>query len=211
MSNLMRMAEESERRGWWVEFSDTIPNWFASYVDLESDAEEIWIYTAELVDGLLQTPDYSEAVVRATHPDITETQLRRSVELRQARHAQLDRENPASLHVLLNEAVIRRPVGGEHVMRQQLRHLVTMAERPNITIQVLPFSAGPHPGMKSPFTLLRFPDGYADMDCVYLENENSEVWQDRPEDIARYTEVFDHLRRLALSPEETVALVDMLP
>jgi hypothetical protein len=75
---------------------------------------------------------------------------------------------------------------------------------------VLPFAVGGHPGMKAPFTLLRFPEGYADMDCVYLENENGEIWQDRPEDIARYTEVFNHLRRLALSPEETVALVDML-
>lgn len=210
MDTLIRLAEESDDVGWWIAFSDTIPDWFATYVDLESDADQIWTYTSELIDGLLQTPEYAEAVARAAFPNITDEELRRSVELRTARQAQLDRDNPAELHVVLSEAVLKWPVGGEDTMHNQLRHLAEMARRPKIHIQVLPFSVGAHPGMKCPFTLLRFPEGFDDMDCVYLENENGELWQERPSDIARYTEVFNRLRSIALSPEATVSLVDSL-
>src|SRR5207248_8750009 len=134
----------------------------------------------------------------------------RLVELRQARQSQLDRSDAALLYVVMNEAVIRRQVGGSDVMRDQIRHLADMAERPNITIQVLPFQAGAHPGMRCPFTMLRFPAGYDDMDAVYLENENGELWQERPADIARYTKVFTQVRKLALSPHETNQLLGSL-
>lgn len=210
MDTLIRLAEESDDVGWWAAFSDTIPDWFATYVDLESDADQIWKYTSELVDGLLQTPEYAEAVTRAAYPNLTDDEVRRSVELRLARQARLGRENPAELHVVTSEAALRWAVGGEDVMRGQLRHLAAVARRPNIHIQVLPFSVGAHPGMKSPFVLLRFPEGFDDMDCVYLENENGELWQERPGDIARYTDVFNRLRSMALSPEETITFVDRL-
>ncbi|MPZ84043.1 MAG: helix-turn-helix domain-containing protein [Actinophytocola sp.] len=210
MDTLIRLAEESDDVGWWIAFSDTIPDWFATYVDLESDADQIWTYTSELIDGLLQTPEYAEAVARAAYPNITDDELRRSVELRTARQSQLDRENPAELHIVMSEAVIRWPVGGPETMRSQLLHVATMARRPKINIQVLPFSVGAHPGMKCPFTLLRFPEGFDDMDCVYLENENGELWQERPGDITRYTEVFHRLRSLALSREDTITLLDSL-
>jgi hypothetical protein len=210
MDTLIRLAEESDDVGWWMAFSDTIPDWFATYVDLESDADQIWIYTSELIDGLLQTPEYTEAVTRAAYPDITDEELRRSVELRTARQTQLDGENPAELHVVMSEAVLRWAVGGEHTMTNQLRHLVAMARRPNIHLQVLPFAVGAHPGMKCPFTLLQFPEGFDDMDCVYLENENGELWQERPGDIARYTDVFNQLRSMALSPKETITFLDSL-
>ncbi len=210
MDTLIRLAEESDDVGWWAAFSDTIPDWFATYVDLESDADQIWKYTSELVDGLLQTPEYAEAVTRAAYPNLTDDEVRRSVELRLARQTRLGRENPADLHVVTSEAALRWAVGGENVMRGQLRHLAAIGRRPNIRIQVLPFSVGAHPGMKSPFVLLRFPEGFDDMDCVYLENENGELWQERPGDIARYTEVFNRLRSMALSPEETITFVDSL-
>lgn len=210
MDTLIRLAEESDDVGWWMAFSDTIPDWFATYVDLESDADQIWKYTSELVDGLLQTPEYAEAVARAAFPNITDDELRRSVELRTTRQTLLDGENPAELHVVTSEAALRWEVGGEETMRNQLHHLVTMARRPNVHFQVLPFSVGAHPGMKCPFVLLRFPEGFDDMDCVYLENENGELWQERPGDIARYSDVFDRLRATALSPEETISFIDSL-
>jgi transcriptional regulator with XRE-family HTH domain len=209
MDNLIRLAEESDDRGWWTAFSDTMPDWFETYVSLEGDAEEIWIYSAELFDGQTQTPATAEALARTSYPDITESQLKRSVELRKARQAHLEQKQP-TLRIVLNEAVIRRPIGGTEVMREQLRHLLSLMERPNITIQVLPFAAGAHAGMKSSFTLLRFPEGFNDMDCVYLENENGAVWQERPADIARYSDVFTRLRDAAVSPEETRALLDSL-
>lgn len=210
MDTLIRLAEESDDAGWWMAFSDTIPDWFATYVDLESDADQIWKYTSELVDGLLQTPEYAEAVTRAAYPKLTDDEVRRSVELRLARQARLSREKPAELHVVSSEAALRWAVGGGDVMRGQVRHLAAIARQPNIHIQVLPFSVGAHPGMKSPFVLLRFPEGFDDMDCVYLENENGELWQERPGDIARYTDVFNRVRSMALSPEKTITFLDSL-
>lgn len=210
MDTLIRLAEESDDVGWWMAFSDTIPDWFATYVDLESDADQIRTYTSELVDGLLQTPEYAEAVARAGYLDISDEELLRSVELRTARQALLDRENPTELHVVMSEAVLKWSVGGEDTMRNQFRHLAAMARRPNIHVQLLPFSVGAHPGMKCPFTLLRFPEGFDDMDCVYLENANGELWQERPGDIARYTEVFNRLRGMALSRKDSIRLLDSL-
>lgn len=209
MDNLIRLAEESDDRGWWTAFSDTMPDWFETYVSIEGDAEEIWVYSAELFDGQTQTPATAEALARTTYPGITEPQLRRSVELCRARQAHLEQKQP-TLRIVLNEAVIRRPVGTADLMCEQLQHLLALMERPNITIQVLPFSTGLHPGMKSSFTLLRFPEGFDDMDCVYLENENGAVWQERPGDIARYSEIFTRLRDAALSPADTRALLDSL-
>jgi transcriptional regulator with XRE-family HTH domain len=209
MDTLVRLAEESDDRGWWTAFSDTMPNWFETYVAIEGDADEIWVYSGELFDGQTQTPEVAKVLARTSYPDITDAELQRSVELRQARQAHLEQKQP-TLSIVLNEAVIRRTIGSPETMADQLRHLLVLARRPNITIQVLPFSAGAHPGMKSSFTLLRFPEGFDDMDCVYLENENGAVWQERPSDIARYTAVFTRLRAAALSPEDTKALVDSL-
>lgn len=210
MDMLIRLAEESDDRGWWAAYSDTIPDWFATYVDLECDAEEIWTYTSELVHGLLQTPEYAEAVARAGYPDIDDAQLRRSVELRTARQAQLDRSEPAKMRAVFSEAVIRRTVGGAEAMREQIRRLIDLSERPNITLQVVPFSSGAHAAMKGSFTMLRFPEGFADMDCVYLENETGEVWQERLGDIARYRDVFAMIKDQALSSGETRSLLDSL-
>jgi transcriptional regulator with XRE-family HTH domain len=203
LDTLMRIADESETVGWWLAYSDSVPDWFRDYVELESDAEEIRTYSAELVDGLLQTPAYAEAIVRASEPDLSAAQLARAVQLREARQAQLERESPARLRVVLNEAVIRRPVGGRDVMREQLQHLIEMSRRPNIDVRVLPFSGGAHRGMKGSFTLLGFPGDFADMDCVYLESETGALWQERPGDIDRYTAIFGSLTGLALSPKKT--------
>ncbi|TDP97628.1 helix-turn-helix domain-containing protein [Labedaea rhizosphaerae] len=214
MDTLIRLAEESDDRGWWVAYSDTVPDWFATYVDLESDATVINAYSAELVDGLLQIPEYAEAVMRAGVSPVNDESLRRAVELRRARQAILDRAKPPQLNLVLNEAAVIRPTGGRAVQARQLEHLVLMAQRPNIRLQILPFAVGEHPGMKGPFTLLRFPDDYrmstASMDCVYLENANGEMWQERLSDIERYVTTFDRLQALSLSPENTVEAISKL-
>jgi transcriptional regulator with XRE-family HTH domain len=207
---LLLAADDENYEDWLVEFRGDMPDWFELYPALEQDADQIWTYSSELVDGLLQTPAYAEAVARAAFPDITDDQLRRSVELRVARQALHDREDPAQLHVILNEAAVRRPAGGETTMGEQLRHLVELAKQQHITIQVLPFGVGAHPGMKTGFYLLRFPEGFDDMDCVYLENENGGVWQEPTEHVARYSDVFTRLSAMALSPDETNALLTSL-
>jgi transcriptional regulator with XRE-family HTH domain len=186
------------------------PSWFVPYAELEADAVQIWTYTSEAVDGLLQTHAYAEAVARIAFPAISDDELQRIIELRQARQEHLDRVNPPRLHVVMNEAVIRRSAGDESVARDQLRHLADSAAKPNITLQVLPFEAGLHPGMKSPFTLLRFSDAFADMDCVYLENENGGVWQEQPQEVSRYIDLFARLAKQALSPEDTAAMLATL-
>lgn len=203
-------ADDQNHDDWLVEFRGTMPEWFELFPALEQDADQIWTYFAELVDGLLQTPAYAEAVIRAGLPNLSKEELRRSVELRMARQALLDRADSPRLHVILSEAVVRRPVGGQGVMRDQIRHLAELAKRPSITLQVLPFAAGAHAGMKNDYVLLRFPEGFDDMDCVYLENENGGVWQERPDHVARYAEVFAEQQSVALSPKNTIALLTSL-
>jgi transcriptional regulator with XRE-family HTH domain len=207
---LVLAANDENKEDWLVEFREDMPDWFELFPALEQEADQIWTYFSELVDGLLQTPDYAEAVARAGILDITEEQLRRGIELRTARQDLLDQEDPPELHVILNEAVIMRQVGGKATMRDQIQHLIIMAKRPNITIQIMPFSVGAHPGMKTGYVLLRFPEGYNDVDCVYLENSNGGVWQERPDHVVRYTEIFTRQRSLALSPKNSLALLTSL-
>jgi transcriptional regulator with XRE-family HTH domain len=210
IDSLVLIAADNETDDWLLEFREDIPEWFGTYADLEPETEEIWTYSAELVHGLVQTPAYAETMALTIFPELSTGQLHRIVQVRRARQAMLDREDPPHLRLVLNEAVIHRVVGGEQVMNEQIKHLAAMARRPNITVQVLPFAAGAHPGMKGPFTMLRFPEGFDDMDCVYLENENGSVWHEKPHEIGRYTDVFGRLSKMALSPEDTVGLLDSL-
>lgn len=202
---LLLAANDYSYDDWLVDFSEDIPDWFALYPELEQDADQIRNYEPELVKGLLQTPDYAEAIIRTDIRNISEEELQRLVELRETRQQVLDRTNPPELHIILNEAVVRRQVGGAAVMAAQIRYLVELSARDHVTIQVLLFDAGAHPGMKTGFTLLRFPEGFDDMDCVYLENNNGSVWQEVHDHVAEYSATFDRQRALALSPADSRA------
>lgn len=210
IDQLVLIAADDECDDWMVEFRDDIPEWFGTYVDLEPEAEEIWTYASEIVDGLVQTPDYAEEIVLTYFPELSTHQLRRIVQVRRARQSILDRENPPHLRLVINEGVLRRRVGDRQVMAKQLQHLRELAIRPNISLRVLPFEAGAHPGMRGAFTMLRFPEGFDDMDCVYLENENGSVWHERSHEIGRYAEVFDRVVKIALSEADTLARLDSL-
>lgn len=203
-------ANDKTYDDWLVEFREDMPDWFALYPALEEDAVQIWTYSSELVEGLFQTAAYAAAIVRASLPEITGEELERSIELRSRRQKLLDGDNPPKLRLVLNEAVIRRQIGGETVMAEQIKHLIDLSEKEQITLQVLPFSAGAHPAMKTGFTLLRFPEGFDDMDCAYLENENGGVWQEVLDHVARYSEVFERISSMALTPKETTALLASL-
>jgi transcriptional regulator with XRE-family HTH domain len=207
---LLLAANDDSHDDWLVEFSEDMPDWFALYPELEQDANQIWNYSPELVHGLAQTPDYAATIIQAGFPEISPQELDRSLLLRTTRQSLLERADAPELHLVLNEAVVRRQVGGETVMAEQIRHLAVLARRDHVTIQVLPFSAGAHPGMKTGFTLLRFPEGFDDMDCAYLENENGGVWQEVLDHVGRYAEVFERIRSMALSPQETSELLASL-
>lgn len=187
---LLTLTREANQRGWWVTFGDTVPDWFKTYVGLEGDAAELWTWQASFVPGLFQTRRYIKAVRLAHTPNTTETDLERSVALREARQRRLTGDNPLHVHAIIDEGVLRRLVGGVDVMREQLEHLWTMAQLDHVTIQVLPFSVGAHLATSS-FSLLRFPD--ESMSTAYVEFDRGAVYPERPTDVDYYTELFRRL------------------
>lgn len=209
VDTLLRLVREANERGWWVAYSDTVPDWFKDYVGLESDASEIWSYNAELVHGLLQTKDYMRAVCLAWRPDSTPEELEKIIRFRLARQERLSHNHPPKLRFVMSEAAARIVVGGPEVMREQLRHLVDESRRPNISLRIVPFTAGAHAAMISPFMMLRF-DETLEMDAVYLENELGAIYLERPGDLQHYTQVFEQVSSKALSEDETRELLATL-
>jgi transcriptional regulator with XRE-family HTH domain len=203
---LLALARESRKRGWWHVYNDVLPVWFEIYIGLEGDASSISVYEAQLVHGLLQTADYARAVIRAEDPATIESDVERMVALRLDRQGRLSSPDPARLWVILDESVLRRPVGGADVMRAQLAHIVKTAELPNVTVQVVPFAAGAHAGLGSTFSVLGFPDA-GDPDVVYLEEATSSLYLERPADIRHYRQKLDNLMAAALRPDQSIEMI----
>jgi len=200
---LFELARQAKQRGWWQAYADVMPSEYANLIGLEAEAAEIRTYQPELIHGLLQTADYARAVIRAGRPGDTAEQVDRRVELRMTRQQILDREDPPRLRVIVNEAAVRRVVGGPDVMRAQLTALTAERDRSNVTVQVLPFTAGEHPAMASgPFVLLGFPQA-ADPGVVNAENLTGSLLLDAPEDFRQYARTFDFLQAAALGPRES--------
>lgn len=203
---LLRLAKESNERGWWTAYRDTVPDWFRQYVGLESDALDIWNYETEYVPGLLQTPDYVRALMRANRPDMSKDDVERQVELRRERQERIGGGQPPKLHFYLSETVIRRLVGDTHVMGQQLQHLIDSSKLAYVDLRVVPFSAGLHPGMTGAFVMMQFP-GDSGPAFVYLEHERGAIYQEDPGDIDRYTMIVAELEKLSLSPEDSYEML----
>lgn len=200
---LVQLARQARRRPWWeVEFHD-LPLAYASY---ETAARTIRTYQVQLVPGLLQTEDYARAVLRALRPGLEPPDVEGRIEVRIRQQAILTRPEPPGVHAVLDEAVLRRPVGSAAVMRQQLERLLTWIEHPNVTVQILPFTAGEHAGMDGAFVLFGF-GGPPEMDVVYLENTTNDFLLEEGDAVARYRVLFGHLREQALDPEESRALI----
>jgi transcriptional regulator with XRE-family HTH domain len=205
LDQMLKLATEAaDDRGWQTAYAGVVPEWFERFVGEESDATEICIYEAELVPSLLQTDDYCRAVRTAVTPDISADDLDRYVAFRSDRQKRLANKK---LHVVLNQAVLLRQVGSREIMRAQLEHLVAMADRPNITLQVLPFSAGAHPAMAGSFTMLHFPASTG-VATVFVEVDSCGMYRDRPSDFDRYTWIFSQLKTGAdayISPDRSMA------
>jgi transcriptional regulator with XRE-family HTH domain len=206
---ILRLAREANQRGWWTSsaYGDTLPKWFRDYVGLEDDAEEIWAYDPELIHGLLQTPNYVRAVVAAAQPGCSPADLERFVDLRQARQDKVYGDQPTQLNVVLGEGALRRVVGSRDIMAEQLDALLQLSKLDHISLRVLPFDAGAHPAMVSPFILLRFDTEPDLMDVVYLEHDTGALYLERPADIDRYSWIFSELTKLALDVEASTHLV----
>jgi transcriptional regulator with XRE-family HTH domain len=203
---LQLAAEAAEDRGRKFEYADAVPKWFERYVSEEADATEIWIYAAGTVPSLLQTEDYCLTVHAATHP---RGDHRQYAALTAARGQRLDAKRPPTLHAILDEAVLRRQVGGPDVMAAQLGHLLDLAHRPHVTLQVLPFAGGAHPALSGGFTVLHFPPSTG-VATVYAEIDSLGIYRDRPADIDRHTWIFTGLRTAALAADTSrAALADL--
>jgi hypothetical protein len=206
VEELLAMAREANAPGWWQRYTDVLPQWFRAYVDLESAAALIRTYEGQLVPGLLQTDDYMRAVIHGAHLDESVEEVGRRVRLRMARQTLLTREHAPRLWAVVDEAALRRPVGGREVMRGQVERLIEAAKLPNVTLQVLGFDSGAHPGMVGSFSVLRFPDQELP-DVVYLEHLTSASYLSKPEEVDRYLHVMESICVRAAPPERTVELL----
>ncbi|WP_089001107.1 helix-turn-helix domain-containing protein [Micromonospora echinofusca] len=197
---LIEIARGAQQRGWWQSYSDVLPEWFEFYVGLEAEAATLRTYEVEAVPGLLQTEAYAREVFRRT---AGEDGIERKVAARLHRQNVLHGDDPVELSVVLNEAVLCRPVGGATVMSDQMAHLAKVAQLPNVTLQVLPFSAGGHPAMNAPYVVLTFADT-ADAAVVYLENLTMGLALEEAVQVRGYSLVHEELCRLALGPEASL-------
>jgi transcriptional regulator with XRE-family HTH domain len=210
---LMGLAKETKSRGWWHAYGDVIPENFDLYLGLEEAASGLSWYEAELVPGLLQTEDYARAVISADKPDVPGDEISRRVQLRIERQALIRRPSaPLELRVVLNESMMRRPVGGREVMATQLDALAEAASLPTVRMRVVPFSAGLHHGiMTGPFEILRFPvngDGQdSEPPTVYVDGFTGDLYLDKPAEVVQYTSAFEAIWDAALDETTSATLI----
>jgi transcriptional regulator with XRE-family HTH domain len=206
VASLITLAREANQPGWWQHYGDVLASWFRAYVDLESAATLIRAYEGQLVPGLLQTEDYVRSVIRGAMED-TREEIEHRVALRMARQTLLERPDAPRLWVVLDEAALRRPVGGPKVMRAQLERLIKATEMPNVTLQVIRMRDGAHPAMVGSFSILRFAD--ADLpDVVYVEHLTNALYLDRREDVEQYLHVMEAVSVRGQPPSRTAEILD---
>jgi transcriptional regulator with XRE-family HTH domain len=203
---MLSLADRANEPGWWHSYSDILPNWFEVYIGLEEAASRIRAYEVQFVPGLLQTEDYARAVTLLGHPTAAGHEVERRVGLRMRRQSLLTSDEPPHLWAVVDEAVLRRPLGGVQVMRRQLRHLQELTELPNVTLQMVPFKLGGHAAAGGPFSILRFAEGDLP-DVVYLEQLTSALYLDKRDEVDHYHMVME---RLCIDAEPASQIRDTL-
>lgn len=206
IDDLVSIAREAREKGWWQPYSDVLTS---AYVGLEAAADRICAYEAQVVPGLLQTEGYARAMIEAARPGISDGEVDRRVRVRTGRQSLLMQSEPIDFLVVLDEAVLRRPVGGPEVMRSQFDHLVSMARRPNVTLQVLPFHAGAHAGMDGTFAMLLY-EGSVSQNVVFAANATGGSILEKDDELQRYAFIFDQLRSCSLHPTDSIAMIASL-
>lgn len=206
---VLDLARQANTPGWWHGFGDVLPAWFETYIGLEQAAGVVRSYEVQFIPGLLQTPEYARAVVRLGHGGAASEEVDRRVELRMRRQEVLDRADAPTLWVVIDEAALRRPIGGNEILRAQIDQLVEACERPNVQIQLLPYTAGGHAAAGGPFSILRFEQPELP-DIVYLEQLTSALYLDKRADVDQYMQVMDRLSIQAQRPEHTPQLLRAL-
>lgn len=195
----LQAARDARKKGWWENYGDTLPTWFSLYVGLEQGTSELYFWNPLLFHGLLQTRDYMTAVLHGGSPELPDADVERIVEARLTRQGVLDVEDPPRLWMVVSEAALRSVIGSPEIMRAQLDHVLAMAKRPRITVQVLPFESGAHPGLRGPVTIMGFPtEGHAAV--VYLEYRTGAHYLEDTAQVKEHQISFEHLSGQALSP-----------
>ncbi|MGW7613778.1 helix-turn-helix domain-containing protein [Streptomyces sp. NPDC054766] len=209
VDDFLALAREANQPGWWYKYRDVLPEWFSAYVSLESEASVIRLYEPHYVPGLLQTHDYATALMRVGFPNEPEADIARRVALRMKRQDLLAKSEAPAVWAILDETVLRRPVGGPEVMRAQFDRLTEVLDMPKVRIQIMPFGAGAHPGAFGPFHHFRF--GFSELpDIVYTESLVGAVYVDRPDDVVSYLEVLDRMSVQAEPVARTRAILGEL-
>nr|WP_202539550.1 helix-turn-helix transcriptional regulator [Streptomyces sp. SID8379] len=200
VDSLMQMAKDSRQQGWWHSFGD-IP--YSVYIGLETDAASLRVYDPQVVPGLLQTRGYAEALINGALPETTQSDIDKRVQVRMRRQERIQAaDQPLRLWTVLDEAALKRTVGGKNVMREQLEHLVEQSQLPHVTVQVIPFEMGAHPGLNGQYAILEFPDA-ADSSVVYIEGVTSDLYLEKANDVQKYSVMYEHLRAQALNVEQS--------
>jgi transcriptional regulator with XRE-family HTH domain len=208
-AELVGWLRDARERGWLHAYQSELPEQYMNFIGFEGEARSSWNYESLFVPGLLQTEDYARAVITGVLPFASRDEVERRVEVRMERQEVLRNENPLELWGIVDEAALRRQVGGRAVMRAQLRYLLEASELPNITFQVIPFDVGAHAGMPGSFVFLQFADA-AIPDVVYVDSMAGELFLEEESDIRRYRLVFEHLRAVAASPDVSRSLLASL-
>ncbi|MFE6101799.1 helix-turn-helix domain-containing protein [Streptomyces laurentii] len=206
LTALARKANRRRREGWWNKYGSVLADTYRDYIALEAMAGSIRTFQAQLIPGLLQTPDYIRAVTVASQQWQTADEIERFVQVRLARQERLTGDSPLNLWAVISEGVLLQEVGGGQAMREQLEHLVNVSELPNVTVQVLPFSRGAHASMFGPYVVLGFREEGA-LDVVLADNPTGSIWLEREAEVSRYQDLFDAARTSALSPVESRAVI----
>ncbi len=206
---LLSLARQANNPGWWHHFGDILPVWFQSYLGLEAAATLIRTYEIQFVPGLLQTPEYARAVIMLGHAGANADEIDRRVELRRQRQQVLNRPVPPQLWAVIDEAVLRRPIGGVDVMKAQIEALIQASKQPNIRLQIIPFLSGGHAAAGGSFTILRFAE--PDLpDIVYLEQLTSAVYLDKRVDVEDYVMIMERITVQAETPDRSAEILRRL-
>lgn len=209
INDFLTLAREANQPGWWYKYRDVLPEWFSAYVSLESEASVIRLYEPHYVPGLLQTHDYATALMRVGFPNESKEEIARRVALRIKRQDLLAKPDAPAVWAILDETVLRRPVGGAEVMRAQIDRLLEVLDMPKVRIQIMRFDVGAHPGAFGPFHHFRF--GFSELpDVVYTESLVGAVYVDRPDDVVGYLEVLDRMSVQAEPVARTRAILGEL-
>ena len=203
---LTTLCREAGKQGWLRPYHSDLPEEYTAYISFEAEAAGVRNYESLFIPGLLQTEDYALAVVRGGLPSATDAEVADRVQARIERQGVLAKDAPLTLWAIVDEAALHRVVGGTEVMRVQFGHLAEVMKAPNLTFQVIPFGAGAHPGMPGSFVLMDFSDPM-DTNLIYIDSMAGDLFLEADADVRRYTSVFDNLRAIALSPDDSASLI----